>query len=352
MEFKKIEHKKKIGEYQPDWKTDTTWVEVKINLKAIHVVRDALLQMAYAVSEQRGLQAILFLAEPNATVQRLLEEWKKAEEILRRDILESLRMIILKNGVFTGFPNGPDHSLKESLLKIYEEESPGREKPFPRPIYKAEIVKILVYKLLKRDGPLTSDWLAQTAGCNYRTVAKTLNELGNALLRHPDRRVELMQFPKEAWGWLLADSRKSRLTRRFSDRSGQPRSVESLLKRLSNERLTDIAVAGVLGAMHYWSGIDIIGVPRLDLTVHCPEKPLNLDFIERLDPALKEETDPEKPASLILHFIRRKTSFFETREDGISWADPVECLLDLHEMRFESQALEFLDQFQNIGGGR
>ena len=41
--------------------------------------------------------------------------------------------------------------------------------------------------------------------------------------------------------------------------------------------------------------------------------------------------------------IRRKDSLFETNPLGIAWADPVECLLDLHEMRLEPQALEFLN---------
>ncbi len=28
---------------------------------------------------------------------------------------------------------------------------------------------------------------------------------------------------------------------------------------------------------------------------------------------------------------------------GVTWADPVECLLDLYEARLDSQAFEFLD---------
>lgn len=125
---------------------------------------------------------------------------------------------------------------------------------------------------------------------------------------------------------------KSRLTKRYSDRSGQPRSIDSLLKRLARIEHVNIAVAGTLGAQRIYPEIDLIGTPRLDLTVHCPDKYLNIDFVKKLDPALKEELNLEKPASLVIHCIRRKKAFFTTNSNGISWADPVECLLDLHEM--------------------
>jgi hypothetical protein len=36
-------------------------------------------------------------------------------------------------------------------------------------------------------------------------------------------------------------------------------------------------------------------------------------------------------------------TFFQKSDDGMVWADEVECLLDLHEARLESQALEFLE---------
>ena len=61
------------------------------------------------------------------------------------------------------------------------------------------------------------------------------------------------------------------------------------------------------------------------------------------------EVDTEIPTSFVVHFIRREKSFFSTNPDGIAWADPVECLLDLHEMHFESQALEFLNFLQTKG---
>jgi hypothetical protein len=48
----------------------------------------------------------------------------------------------------------------------------------------------------------------------------------------------------------------------------RPRSPEVLLQRLSELNRSDIAVGGVLGARHYFPGLDLVGTPRLDLVVH------------------------------------------------------------------------------------
>jgi hypothetical protein len=58
----------------------------------------------------------------------------------------------------------------------------------------------------------------------------------------------------------------------------------------------------------------------------------------------------DESPSLVIHALRRAESLFQPGEDGLPWADPVECLLDLHEARLESQALEFLNSFPATKG--
>ncbi len=349
MKFIKAELKKGDNYYLPDWESANTRVVVKKDIKAIYILRNTILQLAYETPKKPLLNVILLLIEPKVTDLRLRTEFNKMEKIFRPDVLKRLSIIIVKEGHFYGFPKDPVPELSEALKEIYKDVLLYNNNPLPRTDYKAEIYKILIYKWLMHEGPLTSDWLAQTTGCNYRTVANTLNSLGSVLIRHSDRRIELKYFPKNAWEWLLVHLNKSRFTKRYSDHSGQPRSIDSLLKRLARMKHANIAIAGTLGTQHHYPNIDLIGNPRLDLTVHCPEKYLNIDFIEKLDPGLKEEVDTEKPASLVIHFIRRRKSFFKPNPDGIAWADPVECLLDLHEMYLEPQALEFLNFLQTKG---
>jgi hypothetical protein len=97
-------------------------------------------------------------------------------------------------------------------------------------------------------------------------------------------------------------------------------------------------------------GHGLVGSPRLDLSLHCPGKHLNLDFMKAIDPALKPVTDPLQPATVVVHAVRHADPLFAPREGGLDWADPVECLLDLHEARLESQALEFLKSFPATKG--
>ena len=128
---------------------------------------------------------------------------------------------------------------------------------------------------------------------------------------------------------MVALSDEVRAATRFVARSGQARSPQSLLRRLR----------------HYDPEIDLVGVPRVDLSLHCPGKRVDWSFVERLDPALEKTERRDDPAALVVHLVRREAALFQSDDSGMQWADPVECLLDLHEARMESQAMEFLDFF-------
>ena len=328
---------------RPDWEMDDVSIEVKIRLQAVRGVRDSLLQLAYALAKHPNKRAFLLLIDPQITESRLRDEWNKNQMTLRPDIAGRLSIVIFREGRFIGIPKDPDSEYINRLEQACQNELPSSGTQIPAPDLNAEILKILVYQWLMKRGPMTSAWLSETTGCNYRTVAKTLKGLGRSIHWHSDRRVELRYFPKDAWGQMLAMQDKPRATIRYVDRSNQPRSIESLLRRLNKMQMPEVAIGGVLGARHYYPKLDLVGTPRLDLSIHCTGKFADLGFIENLDPALKREDNPDVTAALVLHFIRRKNSFFEKISDGSIWADPVECLLDLQEMRLEPQALEFLN---------
>ena len=220
MKFIKTKLQRRSGGYQPDWVADNIWIEVKTNLRAIFAVREDILLLSYAMAEQPGLRAFLLLIEPHITESRLNDEWRNMQMTFRSEILKRIKIVIFKGGAFSGIPDGPPPEFLDDLREICKEELSGKQTPLPRSDFKSEILKILVYQWLNRNGPLTLDSLAKTAGCNYRTLANTLEWMGNAIIRSSSRSVELKYFPEEAWEWLLVNSRKSRLTRRYSDCSG------------------------------------------------------------------------------------------------------------------------------------
>ena len=321
-------------------------VEVKTRLQAVRAVRDSLLEIAHALADQPARRAFLLLIEPRVTLKRLQAEWEKVQLTFRPDIIDRLGIAVLAGDKLVGIPGDLDSGDIGLLKQAGRQELPEGGHILPPPDPGSEILKILVYQWFRGEGSMTSDWLARTAGCSYRTVAGTLKELGGAIVRHSDRSVELRCFPRDAWTRMIAAPDKSRAAIRYADRSGQPRSLQSLLGRLRKINPPGIALGGVMGARHYCPKLDLAGTPRLDLTIHCPGKQVDLGFVEDLDPALQRETDPEAPAGLVLHFLRRTESFFQGDSQGISWADPVECLLDLQEMRLENQALELLNSLQ------
>jgi len=159
-----------------------------------------------------------------------------------------------------------------------------------------------------------------------------------------------LRFQKDEWSKLLADSTRSRSTMTFVDRSGQKRSPESLHARLVKMQSQSIAIGGAIGARQYFPDLDLVGVPRLDISVHSPGNWVNLEFVRRLDPALQLAERTGEPPNLVIHFIRRNESLFYKDKKGGLWADPVECLLDLSEARLESQALQFLEHYTSEKG--
>jgi len=86
--------------------------------------------------------------------------------------------------------------------------------------------------------------------------------------------------------------------------------------------------------------------PRLDVSLHSPGKRLDLEFIGRLDPALKRVEDPCAPANVVVHAVRHADPQSTPRKDGLAWADPLECLFDLYEARLDMQAGQFLEALQ------
>ena len=316
--------------------------EVKTRVDSHRTLNTALVKLAYILGERPGFRGFLVLVDSAITEPRLNDEWLRATKILRPDVLDRLHLCVVKGGRVQGVPATPDAETQRTIMEVVEKERTAtapRSSRSTEPYY--DILRILINQWFNQAGPLTSRWLAEAAGCTYPTVASALEKLEKYLTRHSDRRVELKAFPKDEWSRLVANADKVRQTLRFADHSGQPRSIESLVARFERVRTDDIAIGGVLGARRRYAELDLIGTPRLDFTIHCRTRKLDLTFLRQLDPALKPARYDE-PARLVIHTLRYPHTFFERATDGSVWADPVECLLDLHEMRLEFQAKEFL----------
>lgn len=338
-------------DYQPDSVVDDTLIEVKRETDAVSTIRSALLKLAYAVTDRgQTTRGILLVIDPKITDERMYEEEQYAKKVLEPGITKRLGIVVYQGGELRGCPEGMTIEVRRELGRLAGAELAKKLTRVHSGAAYYEIFKILVHQWLLGKGPMTALWLANTAGYTYPTVRDALRRLGSTIKRESDRRFELAYFPRDEWAGLVAVSNQARSTVRFADRSGQPRSARAHLRRLEKLCIPNLAVGGVFGAKHYYPDLDLVGSPRLDLSIHCPGRHADLSFVERLDPALKKTEDTQEPAILVLHFVRRHDSLFKPRPEGLLWADPVECLLDLHEMRLESQAREFLNSFPPTSG--
>lgn len=340
-------HDVRASSYRPDGRWRNVVVEVKSQIHSSRNLRASLLQLAYFLAQEPEHRGVLVLLDSRITDERLQAELRLAERALRPEVARKLAIAIDRNGRFRGLPEDLGGDFQEWLRELIRKQS-GE----PRTSRQSSdaVFMVLLHQWLLHKGPMTTEWIMKTVGCSYPTVAHALRRLGPAVERLSDRRIQLRHFPKEEWSRLVANSAAVRSTTCFTDRSGQRRSPDSLLRRLSKLGRSDLAVGGVIGARHYQPELDIVGTPRLDLSLHAPRRRVDWSFVQRLDPALEKALGRDAPIALAVHLVTRETSLFQPGKGGVPWADPVECLLDLHEARLEPQAKEFLHYLSTRSG--
>jgi len=237
---------------------------------------------------------------------------------------------------------GADCPIPADWLHQLIEQQVARATPLVRGASQYEVLSLLTLHWLRGVPPQSADAICQAAGVSYPTLAAVLKELDvdHAVVRDSSRKVHLNRLPQDAWKrWAVAKTRV-RKTVRFVDHAGQARSPEEMVQRLKRLKLQNVAVAGVIGAKHYYPQLDITSSPRLDLSVHGDN--INLDFVNQLDSGLQRSTNAADTAQLVVHYLLRPQAFFEVDGEGTVWADPVECLADLFEARLNTQADEML----------
>jgi len=348
--------------YEPDDCWDEggrrVWVEVKSATHSFRNVRASLLGLAYLLAIDPDSRALLVLIESRISSIRLTAEANLISRTLKPEVAKRLALVVLNEGVPVGLPPDLDGEPFHSWLgDVVNRESNRGTKS--RHAFE-EILKVMIRQRWLVDEPVTTDWITKVVGCSYPTAANALQRISHVAMRHTNRMSKLRLFPRDEWTRLVSIADEVRGTRRFVDRSGQPRSPQSMMRRVATLGRSDLAIAGIEGARHYKSDIDLIGMPRLDLSLHCPKERIDWSFVERIDPGLVETKERDGPASLVVHVLRRKESFFVSADSteanglqsGLQWADPVECLLDLHEARLEPQAKELLDFMERRVGSK
>ncbi len=318
-------------------------VETKRRLRGVRDLRAAALQLALWLDDGEAERARLVIRELGMSTPRVEDEWRRVRGVLTPDVAERLELVAVSDDGILAIPDAPElRAFGEKLAEL------GVPAANTRPHDSFQVVLgILLVRWLKREGPISAKQLQEESGFSFPTIAASLRRLERHLARESDRSVSLKEFPRNAWTELLALAPRVRRPTYFEDRSGLSPNPVELFERLKRLRRDDIAVGGAIAARYWDPEFNLEGLPRLDLSVHAPRRSIDLDVVRKLDPALKETSDPRAPLALVVHAVHRATPLFTWSEaDGVNWADPVETLLDLHELHLPEQADELIQRLR------
>jgi hypothetical protein len=187
--------------------------------------------------------------------------------------------------------------------------------------------------------PIRTADLAAESGASAPTVSAALKAIAVEVVRTRDRRVSLKGISTKCWQTWLGKSAEAR-TARFVYVSGSPRSIKYLAKHLMKLGRDDLAIGGVMAGLHHYTGLDITGVPRLDILLHGTHH-ADLSFMQKLDPGL-ECDDSAKYPRFVVHFTNRRESYFEAA-DGYVWACDLDCLVYMWHARLMHQVEDFVE---------
>lgn len=296
-------------------------------------------QLALACRAIRAERAILAWWSSSFSANGVRHAWDALLSVLAPDVATRLQLVMVSPSSAVIHPSDPlGHRIAAALQAAADPSHPVG----PRPDRSYEVLKILLLRWLRHDAPISMQELQAQTGLSHPTVAKRIHALDHSIERTSNRSVKLSEFPARPWAELLALSPRVRQTTGFEDRSGRSGDLSALVARIQHQRPPHVAFGGVVGARHWQPDLDLEGLPRVDLELHSPTGVADLRFVSRIDPAFVPARAEVAP-TLAVHVVTRAASLFEVSDKtSMPWADPIEILLDLHQLRLYKQADDFM----------
>jgi hypothetical protein len=316
-------------------------VELKVSIRtAPRDVIAAATQLAVAVQRHGARRGVLAWWASTFSPPAIERAWNDLAAVLAPDVAVRLQLLVISPAAELLLPADSTGAHIASAMRSVVTQTDGA-RPAGRTDRTYDVLKLLLVRWLRDEPPISMGELQRLSGLSHPTVAQRVRELGSSVERTSSRGVRLKELPVRAWSELLARSPRVRQTTCFEDRSGRTDDLARMIARLRRHKPAHVAIGGVAAARYWQPTFDLVGVPRVDLEVHAPLGLPDLRFVQRLDPALVIAR-PEAAPALAVHVVTRAESLFEPDEGGLAWADPVETLLDLHQLRLHKQADEFV----------
>ena len=207
------------------------------------------------------------------------------------------------------------------------------------------VVAYLLQRHLQALPGVSISTIAAQTKASLPTIYKVLNTYDHCIEKDPeDKTLRLRYFAQNDWlYWIQRTNQLS--SAYFIDRSGSPRSGARLAKELARLQREDLAIGGLMGALHHLAALDATSSPQLDILVHGTRR-ADLDFITEMDPGLERFEGRTEMAHVVVHFIDRPAPLFEYR-DGQNWGSLPDCIANMHKAGLTHQvndALQLIKQ--------
>jgi hypothetical protein len=207
------------------------------------------------------------------------------------------------------------------------------------------VVAYLLQRQLQSLPGVSISTIAAETKASLPTIYKVLNTYEHCIDKDPeDKTLRLRYFAQNDWlYWIQRTNQLSSVY--FIDRSGSPRSTTRLAKELARLQREDLAIGGLMGALHHLPALDATSSPQLDILVHGTRR-TDLSFITEMDPGLERFEGRTEMAHVVVHFIDRPAPLF-VRQEGQNWGALPDCIANMQKAGLTHQvndALQLIKQ--------
>lgn len=333
-----------VRESRPEYRSRdrSLGLEIKGGLRSLRDLRDAFVQLA-SLSAEKGTphRLALVVHMPQISRERMEAEWSRFRDLLKPPFARKLHLLAMGYREPLIVPD--QRGLRDLEVKLEPLFRPGPKEELPElPTERFfEVFKVLLLDWLRRPGPVPIKRLLHVSGASYTAVAQSLRRLERSreLRRHRSGAVELNGFPGATWREIVTLIQPLRRSRYYKDASGRNAHPKALFRAIGKVRPTGMAVGGTYAAERIDPHFDLHGTPRLDVALHSPDGTIPEETIRGLLFTLQRCDRDDPGVILAVHPVRRREPLFDADpKRPIRWADPVEVLLDLLELKLTHQA--------------
>lgn len=306
----------------------------RCDLGSVRDLRALIMEAAVHVPHAKH-PVVINLVTPKISGATIDATWKQATQALKPEVAERLRYFVSAATRDYGSVVSPYGELIDVRIE--------------RPNYTLEVLRIVANATLSRSDGLTIKRITELVGASQSPVRRGLRILEEAgVIRGYE--CDVAGLTLELLGRIGAVPPSIRL--RFKQ-GATPRPPHELLERArkatrAQPKWHRISISGAAAAMQDYPGLDLMGLPRLDLCLRTERHAAAVDLrmLENLSTQLEIEPNPTAPAPIVVSLPRASVDLTRnTVPGGTPLASPFDVYLSLMEAGLRAQSVKYAQHF-------